>query len=79
MDPAGKAKKQPEWHYFGFGIWKSVYLVPLPAGTAAFSQLVVHPVYAGGHPTTMLTDAYVKFRLYFLYFGYFELDVRGYT
>ena len=56
VDPAGKAKKQPEWHFFGFGIWKSVYLVPLPAGSAAFSQLVVHPAYAGGHPTTMLTD-----------------------
>lgn len=62
VDPAGKAKKQPEWHFFGFGIWKSVYLVPLPAGSAAFSQLVVHPAYAGGHPTTMLTDGYVGFR-----------------
>ena len=56
IDPAGKAKKQPDMRYFGFGIWKSVYLVPLPAGSAAFSQLVVHPAYAGGHPTTMLTD-----------------------
>eukprot|EP01052_Picozoa_sp_SAG31_P009848 SAG31_NODE_527_length_14452_cov_4.274925_2_plen_244_part_00 len=56
IDPAGKAKKQPDMRYFGFGIWKSVYLVPLPAGSAAFSQLVVHPTYAGSHPTNMLTD-----------------------
>ena len=42
---------------FGFGIWKSVYLLPLPTKSAAFTQLVPHTYYAGGHPTTMLTDA----------------------
>eukprot|EP01052_Picozoa_sp_SAG31_P017365 SAG31_NODE_1185_length_9494_cov_5.602980_2_plen_155_part_00 len=42
---------------FGFGIWKSVYLLPVPARTAAITQLVPHTFYAGGHPTTMLRDA----------------------
>ena len=39
---------------FGFGIWKSVYL--LPVASAAITQLVSHTYYAGGHPTTFLTD-----------------------
>ena len=39
---------------FGFGIWKSVYL--LPVKSAAITQLVLHTFYAGGHPTTILSD-----------------------
>ena len=39
---------------FGFGIWKSVYLLPM--GDAAITQLVSHTYYAGGHPTIFLTD-----------------------
>ena len=42
---------------FGFGIWKSVYVVPLPASTAAIAQLGVQTFYAGGHPTSLLPDA----------------------
>ena len=52
IDPTTK----PNMAYFGFGIWKSVYLVPLPARSAAITQLVLQPHYAGGHPTTMLND-----------------------
>ena len=40
---------------FGFGIWKSVYL--LPVQTAAITQLICHTYYAGGHPTSILGDA----------------------
>ena len=43
---------------FGFGIWKSVYLLPLPAATGVgITQVVPHTFYAGGHPTTLLSDA----------------------
>ena len=38
---------------FGFGIWRSVYLVPVP--DAAITQLVVHTYYAGDHPTVPLS------------------------
>jgi beta-mannosidase len=41
---------------FGFGIWKSVYLLPVARGGAAITQLISHTFYAGGHPVTMLTD-----------------------
>jgi hypothetical protein len=43
---------------FGFGIWKSVYLLPVPstAGAAVITQLVPHTFYAGGHPTSILSD-----------------------
>lgn len=48
---------------FGFGIWKSVYLLPLPIdgsnganGGTAITQLVPHTFYAGGHPTSILSD-----------------------
>ena len=41
---------------FGFGIWKSVYVLPVPKGSAAITQLISHTFYAGGHPTSMLTD-----------------------
>ena len=41
---------------FGFGIWKSVYLVSVPKGSAAITQFVPHTFYAGGHPTAILTD-----------------------
>lgn len=41
---------------FGFGIWKSVYVLPVPKGSTAITQLISHTFYAGGHPTTMLTD-----------------------
>jgi beta-mannosidase len=39
---------------FGFGIWKSVYLVPVPA--AAIMHFVPHTFYAGGHPISILSD-----------------------
>eukprot|EP00040_Diaphanoeca_grandis_P024326 m.133582 g.133582 ORF g.133582 m.133582 type:complete len:1057 (-) comp29683_c0_seq3:38-3208(-) len=39
---------------FGFGIWKSVYLLPLQ--TVAITQLVPHTFYAGPHPTSILSD-----------------------
>ena len=42
---------------FGFGIWKSVYLVSVAAGGAAVTQLIPHTFYAGGHPTSILSDA----------------------
>ena len=43
---------------FGFGLWKSVYLLPVPGPRGvAITQVVPHTFYAGGHPTTMLTDA----------------------
>jgi beta-mannosidase len=32
---------------FGFGIWKSVYLLPVAPGTAAVTQLISHTFYAG--------------------------------
>jgi hypothetical protein len=41
---------------FGFGIWKSVYVVPVAHSSASITHLVPHTFYAGGHPTTMLTD-----------------------
>jgi beta-mannosidase len=40
---------------FGFGIWKSVYLLPVPS--AAITQLISHTYYAGGHPTSILSDS----------------------
>jgi predicted amidohydrolase len=41
---------------FGFGIWKSVYLLPVAAGSVAIAQLVPHTFYSGGHPITRLAD-----------------------
>ena len=41
---------------FGFGIWKSVYVLSIPAGSAAISQLAPTTWYQGGHPTTLLAD-----------------------
>eukprot|EP01043_Picozoa_sp_COSAG02_P073100 COSAG02_NODE_14067_length_1314_cov_1.248560_1_plen_376_part_01 len=41
---------------FGFGIWKSVYVLPVPKGSAAITQLISHTFYAGGHPTAILND-----------------------
>ena len=41
---------------FGFGIWKSVYLVPVRPGGAAITQFMPHTFYQGGHPTSILTD-----------------------
>jgi beta-galactosidase/beta-glucuronidase len=60
--PVGKVVNRST---FGFGIWKSVYLLPMPAPSApVITQLVSHTFYAGGHPTTMLTDSDHKgFRL----------------
>ena len=39
---------------FGFGIWKSAYL--LPVQHAAITQFVPHTFYNGGHPTELLAD-----------------------
>ena len=55
LDPAppagpGASKRT----FFGFGIWKSVYLVPVPS--AAILHLVTHTFYAGGHPTLIISD-----------------------
>ena len=36
---------------------KSVYLLPVAHGSAAITQLISHTFYAGGHPTTFLTDS----------------------
>ena len=41
---------------FGFGIWKSVYVIPVANGSAAITHVISHTFYAGGHPTTMLSD-----------------------
>jgi beta-mannosidase len=41
---------------FGFGIWKSVYVLPVPPKAAAIKQLVLHTFYEGGHPTSILGD-----------------------
>eukprot|EP00947_MAST-08B_sp_MAST-8B-sp1_P000166 g166.t1 len=49
---------------FGFAIWKSVYLVPLPRGMPAVTHLVPHTFYAGGHPTLPLTtDTHAGFEV----------------
>ena len=40
---------------FTKGIWKTVYLVPVPA--LALGQLVAQPTYTGTYPTQPLTDA----------------------
>eukprot|EP01047_Picozoa_sp_COSAG01_P040740 COSAG01_NODE_3448_length_6086_cov_4.407049_3_plen_418_part_00 len=40
---------------FGFGLWKSVYLLPVPHGLA-ITHLVPSTFYAGGHPTSQLSD-----------------------
>ena len=49
--------------------------VTLPAAQTVGAALW-HP---HGHGKQVLHNVYVKFRLYFLYFGCFELDVRRYT
>ena len=43
---------------FGFAVWKSVYLLPVPQSTAAISHFVPHTFYgrAGEHPTELLAD-----------------------
>ena len=41
---------------FGFGITKSVYVLPLPSGAAAIRHFVPHTFYAGGHPIALLSD-----------------------
>mmetsp|Transcript_31436 Transcript_31436/g.94443 ORF Transcript_31436/g.94443 Transcript_31436/m.94443 type:complete len:1023 (+) Transcript_31436:5048-8116(+) len=41
---------------FGFGIWKSVYLLPVLDSGAAILHLIPHTFYSGGHPTSLLTD-----------------------
>ena len=41
---------------FGFGIWKSVYLLPVPAGGAAITHLAPQTFYQGGHPIERLAD-----------------------
>jgi hypothetical protein len=46
---------------FGFGIWKSVYLVPVPAAGAAITHVVPHTYYQGGHPTTILGTKHAGF------------------
>jgi len=43
-----------EQNTFGFGIWKSVYLLPVPS--AGIAQLVPHTFYQGPHPTSILSD-----------------------
>lgn len=51
--------QRPPWgprSTFGFAIWKSVYLVPMFTAVPAITDLVVHTFYAGGHPTSFLTD-----------------------
>jgi beta-mannosidase len=42
---------------FGFGIWKSVYLVSVDPGAAAITQFAPHTFYSGGHPTSILSDS----------------------
>ena len=41
---------------FGFGLWKSVYLLPLPHGLA-LTHLVPLTFYTGGHPVSRLSDS----------------------
>ena len=41
---------------FGFGIWKSVYLTSVPAGAVVITHFLPHTFYAGGHPTSILSD-----------------------
>jgi hypothetical protein len=38
-------------------VWKSVYLVQLPPSVPAVTNLVPHTFYAGGHPTSLLSDS----------------------
>eukprot|EP00040_Diaphanoeca_grandis_P031996 m.192725 g.192725 ORF g.192725 m.192725 type:complete len:1196 (-) comp32480_c0_seq1:201-3788(-) len=40
---------------FGFGIWKSVYVVPVKS--VAITQFEPHTFYAGGHPVSILSDS----------------------
>jgi beta-mannosidase len=42
---------------FSRGLWKSVYLIALPAGSAALTALVPAIFYAGAYPTAPLGDA----------------------
>ena len=46
--------RYPKRATFGFGIVKSVYVVPVPA--VAITQFVPLMFYVGGHPTSMLSD-----------------------
>jgi beta-mannosidase len=41
---------------FSKGIWKSVYLSVVPAGTAAITHVTPHTRYMGAYPTARLTD-----------------------
>jgi hypothetical protein len=59
FDPTahGKDAQQIEGREtFGFGIWKSVYLTSVPSGAAAITHFLPHTFYAGGHPTSILSD-----------------------
>ena len=50
-DRAGKST-------FSFGMWKSVYVLPLPQTPGvAITQMVPLTFYAGGHPITRLSDS----------------------
>jgi hypothetical protein len=51
--------QRPPWGpraTFGFAVWKSLYMVPLLPRVPAIVHLVPHTFYAGGHPTSLLTD-----------------------
>lgn len=53
---APDAQRIPGRETFGFGIWKSVYLLPVAPKAVAITQLVLHTFYAGGHPICILSD-----------------------
>eukprot|EP01048_Picozoa_sp_COSAG05_P008734 COSAG05_NODE_682_length_7957_cov_277.290405_2_plen_590_part_00 len=52
--PTPADRSYPKRATFGFGIVKSVYVVPVPA--VAITQFVPLTFYVGGHPTSMLSD-----------------------
>jgi hypothetical protein len=52
--PTPADKSYPKRATFGFGIVKSVYILPVPA--VAITQFVPQTFYAGGHPTSILSD-----------------------
>ena len=67
-DPLSPQQKSGEKKWgprktFGFGIWKSVYLVPLPNRSCAITNLIPHTFYAGGHPTSLLSPPHAGFEV----------------
>ena len=65
---------------FGFGIGRSVYLVPLQARGVALMHFVPHTFYAGGHPIEILSGEKTSLFAPFIYkMHYFTKTGSGQT